>query len=81
MSITAKRQHLTGFLISELGGVDKVKDFSSTLRFLDLCDLQNDEEFVRVTDNGGAILGTLVSWYQLGFISKLREIKEGIKHE
>jgi len=77
--IKSKRQHLTGFLISELGGVENVKDFSNQLRFLGLCDLKDDQEFLRVTGNGGELLGTLVSWYQLGFVSKMVYLKEKIK--
>ena len=75
----AKRQHLTGFLIGELGGVENAKDFSNSLRYLDLCDLKDDADLLRVTDNGGILLQTLVSWYQLGFVSKLIEIKKKVK--
>ena len=77
----AKREHLIGFLINELGGTEKVKDFSESLRFLDLCDLRDDKHLKRVTDEGGVLLQTLVSWYQLGFISKLIDIKKGINDE
>ena len=77
----AEKSHLIGFLIRELGGQENVKEFSDNLRYLDLCNLQDEEHLTRVTENGGALLQTLVSWNQLGFISKLVDIKKGINNE
>jgi len=76
-----QKSHLIGFLVTELKGGENVKDFSESLRTLDLCDLRNDKHLDKVAENGGALLQTLVSWYQLGFISKLIDIKKGINDE
>ena len=77
----AQKSHLVGFLVTELKGNENVKEFSNNLRYLDLCDLRDDKHLKRVSENGGALLQTLVSWNQLGFISKLVEIKKGINNE
>ena len=78
---SSQKTHLIGFLVTELKGNENVKTFSNNLRYLNLCDLQKDEHLDKVTENGGALLQTLVSWNQLGFIDKLVEIKKGINDE
>ena len=70
-----KRKFTTKWLVKELGNPHKVKEFSSTLRDLNICDLSTDKHLDAVTKDGGAILIVLVSWYQLGMLSKLIEIK------
>ena len=74
-----KRKHLIEFLIKELGGVEKVKHFSSLLKSLNLCNLTEDNDLEKVAANGGVILQTLVTWYMLGFLDKLNDIKKLIK--
>jgi len=81
ITINDKRNQLVDWLKKELGSVHNVKEFSETIRYLELGDLRDDKEFTRITDDGGAVLLTLVSWYSLGLLSKLKEIKQKIKEE
>ena len=81
MSITSKRDQLTGMLIKELGNASNVKEFSQMLRDLDICDLRNDKDFINATKDGGTLFMTLITWYQLGFMSKMLQIKQQIKGE
>lgn len=80
-SLQNKRSHLVSFLVRELGGTDKVREFSSMLKQLDLCDLTVDSDLLKATENGGAILQTFVTWYMLGLLPKLVEIKDLMKKE
>jgi len=77
----SRRDHLVKFLVKELNGVENVKRFSTLLKELNLCDLTDDDDFNSVTANGGVLLQTLVSWFSLGFLDKLIEIKKLIKGE
>jgi len=74
-----KRSHLISFLTKELGSIEKVKNFSNTLKELSLCDLTVDKELERVTENGGAVLAVLITWFNLGLLDKLVDTKKLIK--
>jgi hypothetical protein len=76
--MTEKRKQLTEWLVKELGSPEKVKEFSQLLRELQLCDLRSDKHFNAVTDDGAAVLMTFITWYQFGFLHKLKEIKNKI---
>ena len=75
----AAKSHLIGFLIRELGGADNVKEFSNLLRELGICDLKKDSHLELAAADGGALLSTLVSWYQLGLLPKIAELKAKFK--
>jgi hypothetical protein len=66
-------------LLEELGSSSQVKDFSESLRQLDICDLSDDTQFEKAVANEGAYIFTLLTHYQFGFIPKLLEIKQKIK--
>ena len=74
-----RRNHLIGFLTTELDGVENVKKFSSLLKKLNLCDLTVDKELEKVTENGGAALQVLITWFTLGLLDKLVEVQKLIK--
>jgi len=73
----ARRKHLTKYLLEELGSKDKVIEFSSNLRYLNICDLSKDEDLKKITEGG--YVDTLKVIYQFGTLSKLVEIKESLK--
>ena len=79
MSITSKRDQLTGMLIKELGNASNVKEFSQMLRDLDICDLRDDTEFNNITKDGAPYLLTLITYFNFGFLNKLLEIKQHTK--
>ncbi len=74
-----RRKHLTDWLLKELGSADKVREFSSSLRLLNILDLRDDDDLEAVTTNG--LIDTLVVLYQFGTISKLVEIKTKVKFQ
>ncbi len=79
MTSAQKKDQVVAFLVKELNGASNVKGFADIYRELNICDLANDKHIERVTDNGGALLATLVSWYTLGLTQKLLEVKNKIQ--
>ena len=76
MSTTNKREQLVVYLIAQLGKKN-VKEFSTTLRELDICDLTADEDLEKVTTGG--LIDTLVVLYKFGTLTKVNDIKKAIK--
>jgi len=76
-----QKKHLVEFLKKELGSVEAVKDFSECLRQFNIADLRQDEDIVAVTANEGAYLYSLVTYYQFGLFSKLKDIQNKIKNK
>ncbi len=74
--IDERRKALIKHLVSELGK-SSVKDFSDSLRLLDVCNLQEEEDIEKVTQDG--LIDTLVVLYKFGTLSKLVQIKKEIK--
>ncbi len=74
-----RQQALVKHLLNELGSKSNVKEFSDSLRYLDICDLQSEEELDRVTGNG--YIDTLVVLYQFGTLTKLVQVKKSIKEK
>ena len=76
MSTTLKRDALVKHLVKTLGK-HNVKEFSETLKSLDICDLTLDHDLEKVTTDG--LIDSLVVLYQFGSLSKLLSIKKEIK--
>jgi len=74
--INKRREALVDYLVKELG-VHHIKDFSDSLRELDICDLKDDDDLVKVTSDG--LIDTLIVLYKFGTISKLLQVKKEIK--
>ncbi len=73
MSITNKRREaLVDHLVKEMG-VHHVREFSESLRILDICDLKDDNDLITVTENG--MIDALIVLYRLGTLTKVIEIK------
>ena len=70
------RSALVNHLTKEMG-IDKVRDFSESLRILDICDLRDDHDLKTVTENG--MIDTLIVLYRLGTLTKVIEVKNYIK--
>ena len=81
MTNQQKKDNLAKFLQKELGSSHRVKEFASLYRDLGICNLSDIKDVERVTDDGGAVLMTLVTWYSLGLTSKFIEIKNIIKRK
>ena len=79
MPITSKRDALVKYLISEFKSKSKVKEFEEQLKYLDICDLTDDDDLNKVTSNG--MIDSLKVLYALGTMSKLVEIKKYIKEQ
>ena len=79
MSTTNKRREaLVDYLTKELG-IHHVRDFSESLRKLNICDLLSDEDLVKVTETGA--IDSLVVSYRMGVVSKLIEVQKIVKGE
>lgn len=77
MSTTNKlREALVDYLVKEMG-VHHVRDFSESLRQLDICDLKDDEDLKKVTSEG--LIDTLVVLYRFGTLTKLLDVKKQLK--
>ena len=71
---------LVRLLKKELGSNEHVKQFSSELKLLGICDLSQSKTQEYVTSQGGAVyLFTLVTHYNFGLLNKLVEIQDKIK--
>jgi hypothetical protein len=81
MTVNQKRDILVKTLLKELGSADDVRQFSSALRELDICDLQDDQQFEKAVEHEGAYIFTLITHYQFGLLPKLVELKHKIKGE
>jgi len=75
-TINKRREALVDYLVKELG-IHNVRDFSESLRELDICDLKDDNDLVKVTSDG--LIDTLVVLFKFGTISKLLSVKKEIK--
>jgi len=71
------RKAVVKHLKKELGSDRNVKEFSSLLRNLQICDLREDEDLKAVATTGA--IDTLVALYMMGVLSKLNQVKEIIK--
>ena len=71
-----RRDHLVKWLVVELGSRDNVKEFSSSLKQLGICDLTVDEDLKAITEHG--LIDTMVTLYKFGTMSKLIEVKTKI---
>jgi len=71
-----RREALVSYLVKEMG-VHHVRDFSESLRQLDICDLKDDTDLKKVTEDG--LIDTLVVLFRFGTISKLLDVKKQIK--
>ena len=79
MSITNKRREaLVDYLTKELG-ISHVRDFSESMRKLNICDLLDDKDLIRVTETGA--IDSLVVSYRMGVVSKLIEVQKIIKED
>lgn len=74
---TTRRDHLVQYLVKELGSTDNVKEFSSNLRDLSICDLRDDDDLKAVTESGA--IDTLKVLYQMGVINKLVDVQKIVK--
>ena len=79
MTFQEKKKHLQKLLIEELGSKAKVKEFVELLSFLDICNLSDETEFDRITQDEGARLLSLIVYYNWGILHKLESIKKHIK--
>jgi len=73
------KEQIISTLKRELGSASAVKDFSNTLRSLNLCDLKDDVQLEKAAISGA--LSTFETYYQLGILPKLIEIAKLIKEE
>ena len=79
------QEKLVRFLKKEVGGANlsnhQVKDFSTTLKELDMIDMSKTESarWLISEAEGQAVLTTLVTWYSLGLLQKMNDIKTIIK--
>ena len=78
MPTTAKREALVKYLVAQLGK-NNVKDFSETLKYLDICNLTLDSDLNKVTTEG--YIDTLIVLYKFGTLSKVAEVKKHIKEQ
>jgi len=77
--MSSHQEKLVKFLIKELGGKHKVKEFSEQLKGIGIdLSMSSNQEFV-MTPEGSPLLFSLVSYYNFGILSKLTEIKTIIK--
>jgi len=75
-TINDLRTAVVDHLVKELG-VKNVREFSESLRELDICDLKDDSDLKAVTSNG--LIDTLVVLYKFGTTTKLLSVKKTIK--
>jgi len=71
--VTAK-QHLAKALMAQLDDKEKVKEFVSLVKEFGFYDLTSEED-VKLLNGHGELLITLVTYYQLGLLSKMMEVK------
>ena len=75
------QDRLISFLKKEVGGAGlsntQIKEFSSNLKVLGIIDLSksNTQEWLMNDKVGQSTLITLVTWFSLGLLSKIVEIK------
>ena len=74
--INKRREALIEYLVKELG-IHHVRDFSEALKELDICDLTDDIDLVKVTETG--LIDTLVVLFKFGTLTKLIQVKKEIK--
>ena len=75
-TINKRREALIEYLVKELG-IHHVRDFSEALKELDICDLTDDIDLVKVTETG--LIDTLVVLFKFGTLTKLIQVKKEIK--
>ena len=75
-TINKRREVLVEYLVKELG-IHHVRDFSECLKELDICNLTDDKDLVKVTSEG--LIDTLVVLYKFGTLTKLLEVKKEIR--
>ena len=72
-----RRTAVVNHLTKELG-VHHVREFSESLRQLGICDLKDDTDLKKVTENG--LIDTLVVLFKFGTLTKLLQVKKEIKN-
>jgi len=82
MSTTSSHQtRLLGFLSKEVGGLglsnSQIKDFSNQLKVLGIIDMSKSstQEWLMSDKVGQSTLITVGTWYSLGLLSKIADIK------
>ena len=79
--MASHQDRLVAFLKKEVGGANlsnnQIKDFSSQLKQLGIADMSKTStaEWLIKDSVGQSTLITLVSWYSLGLLSKMADIK------
>lgn len=82
MGIKSHQDRLVAFLKKEVGGAgfsnQQIKEFSTSLKELDLLNLSNPQtaEWVMTDAVGQQTLIQLVSWYSLGLLTNLVNLKK-----
>ena len=83
--MASHQDRLVAFLKKDVGGAglsnQQVKEFSSLCRELGIIDLSKTEyqEWVMKDPDGQTVLIQLVSWYSLGLLNNIKNIKDKIK--
>lgn len=72
-TINKLREALVDYLTKEIG-IQHIREFSESLRILDICDLKDDDDLKKVTSNG--LIDTLVVLFKFGTLTKLVQIKK-----